>query len=422
MPSPELAVLDAAVALGRALRKRGVAADVDGELALCRALAELDLRRREHVYWAARSCLVRDRDSIAVFDELFARFWAGLSLGVAGARPAEHGESDPRLEGPQHGGESLPQFRAQTQAQSLLGQGAGHASRALDRLPTASGQELRGGRRQGVFAAYSPDEALSERERPDYASDELAAVRRLAEELRAHAPERRSRRVRAGRRGRLDLRGTVRASLRTDGELLHVRRAGPVRKPRRLLLLCDVSGSMERYSRALLASLQAAVEAGIEAEAFVFATRLTRLTGPLAGRDAAAALGRARGAVPDWSGGTRIGRSLEEFDRRWGRLGLARGAIVLIVSDGWDRGDPELLARELARLRLQCRRLVWINPRPDDLNGQPLALGMRVALDHVDDVVHGHDPRATAALARLIGGLGSGRPARPSRPLTLAVR
>jgi uncharacterized protein with von Willebrand factor type A (vWA) domain len=171
---------------------------------------------------------------------------------------------------------------------------------------------------------------------------------------------------------------------------------------------------LERYSRLLLASLQAAVAAGIRAEAFVFATRLTRLTGTLSDRDVSRALELARAAVPDWSGGTRIGQALAEFNRGYARLGLARGAIAIIASDGWDRGDPDALARELARLRLQCRRLVWLNPRPhQDAGGQPLAVGMRAALPFIDDFVPGHDPAAVATLARLIGGLSSERPMRP---------
>jgi uncharacterized protein with von Willebrand factor type A (vWA) domain len=173
---------------------------------------------------------------------------------------------------------------------------------------------------------------------------------------------------------------------------------------------------MERYSRALLGSLHAAVGATPKSEAFVFATRLTRLTGTLAGRDGARALERARDAVDDWSGGTRIGRALEQFNRTYAPLGLARGAVVVILSDGWDRGDPDVLARELARLRLQCRRLIWLNPRPAQLDGQPLAVGMRAALPYVDDFVAGHDPRTVAALPRVVSGLGAARPARRQRP------
>jgi uncharacterized protein with von Willebrand factor type A (vWA) domain len=173
---------------------------------------------------------------------------------------------------------------------------------------------------------------------------------------------------------------------------------------------------MERYSRVLLASLKAAVGGLAKAEAFVFATRLTRLTRSLSGRDLERALEQAREAVPDWSGGTRIGETLAEFHRTYGRRGFARGAIVIVVSDGWDRGDPELLATQVRRLQLQARRLVWINPRPMLVDEQPLAVGMRAALPYIDDFVPGHDPRSAAGLAGLIAALGSDRPRRRSRP------
>jgi len=180
-----------------------------------------------------------------------------------------------------------------------------------------------------------------------------------------------------------------------------------------------VSGSMERYSRVLLASLKAAVGGARRAEAFVFATRLTRLTRSLGGHDLERALEQARATVPDWSGGTRIGGSLSDFNRSFGRRGFARGAIVMVVSDGWDRGDPELLADEVRRLQLQARRLVWINPRPMGIDQQPLAIGMRAAMRYVDDFVPGHDPRAIAGLARVIGELGAQRPHR--RPVREAA-
>jgi uncharacterized protein with von Willebrand factor type A (vWA) domain len=179
---------------------------------------------------------------------------------------------------------------------------------------------------------------------------------------------------------------------------------------------------MERWSRALLAGLEAVVGAGLKAEAFVFATRLTRVTGALAGRDAVRALEQARASVDDWSGGTRIGEALGEFNRVWGRRGLARGAVVLVVSDGWDRGDPEKLATELARLRLQARRLVWINPRPAERDGEPLAVGLRAALPHVDDYVAGVGPVAMAGLGRVLASVGSSRPTRRQRPVGSATR
>ena len=253
----------------------------------------------------------------------------------------------------------------------------------------------------------------------EFGADELIAVRRLAEELARAAPERLSRRTRPSRRpGRLDVRRTLSRSLRSDGEAVRPAFVDRSRRPRRLLLLCDVSGSMERYSRTLLGSMQAAVAAGIRAEAFVFATSLTRLTGTLSARDVAQALQRAHAEVPDWSGGTRIGAALAEFNRRWARLGLARGSIVIIVSDGWDRGDPAVLVDELERVRRQARRLIWLNPRPIELDRQPLAIGMRAALPHVDDFIPGGDARAITGLASLISGLGSGRPLRRQRPLS----
>ena len=415
MRPPELVLADAAGAVASALRRRGVAVGAAEQLVFCRALAEVDLRSRAQVYWAGRAAFVHGREGVAAFDAVFERLWAGEPLEAPAAPLAEHGEGDPRMPGPQHGGESLPQFRHDGRSGHLLDGGANRAASPFE-ASTGSSEEPGAGHRRGVLAAYSPEEVLTEREPVGFGADELATVRRLADDLRRALPNRRSRRPCSSRRpDRLDLRTTLRRALETDGEALRPAYLSHSVKPRRLLLLCDVSGSMERYSRALLGSLHAAVGATPKAEAFVFATRLTRLTGTLAGRDGARALERAREAVDDWSGGTRIGRALQEFNRTYAPLGFARGAVVLIVSDGWDRGDPALLARELARLRLQSRRLIWLNPRPADLAGQPLAVGMRTALPYVDDFVPGHDPRAVAALPSVVGRLGSARPDRKQR-------
>ena len=419
MRPPEVAAMRASVSLGRALREAGLPASVDRELLFCRALGEIDPRSRSQVHWAARASFVTGPEQVAVFEQLFAHFWQGEDLLIEEPR-AEHGESDPRMPGPQHGGESLPQHRTELRSGHLLG---GDASRASREIPTSPGEDGGRGERRGALAAYSPNEQDSPADALEFRRDELRDVRELAEALRRVAPERRSRRLRASRGdGRLDVRRTLRRALATDGEPLRPAFAAPARCSRRLLFVCDVSGSMDRYSRAVLASLHAAVTAGIRAEAFVFATRLTRVTGELSGHDIARALERAREAVPDWSGGTRIGHALADFNRRYARLGLARGAVVIVVSDGWDRGDPDLLVRELERLRLQCRRLAWLNPRPGTLHGQPLAIGMRAALPHVDDFIPGHDPRAARNLATVIRALGSSRPARRQRPVALGTR
>jgi uncharacterized protein with von Willebrand factor type A (vWA) domain len=339
------------------------------------------------------------------------------------AAGVQHGESDPRMPGPQHGGEALPSFRLEGRSSTLVD---GEPRRATQEVPSAAGEEDRRSpdrERRGVLAAYSPDEVLDEPDALGYAAEEIAAMRRLGDDLRAAMPQRPSRRLRPARRaGHLDMRRTVRRSLGTDGETLRPAWTARSRTPRRLLLLCDVSGSMERYSRALLAALEGAVRSGLKVEAFVFATRLTRLTATLGGRDAAAALEQARVAVTDWSSGTRIGPSLAEFNAIYARRGFARGAFVIVVSDGWDRGDPELLAREAERLRLGCRRLIWINPRPVEAHGQPLAVGMRAALPFVDDYVAGPHAEAIFQLGRLLKVLGPARPARSQRPVRLAPR
>ena len=407
-------VLRSAVALGRGLRAAGMAGDVDRQLAFCRALADLDLRDRHRVRAAGRACFVTDPSERAVFDAVFERFWAGEALGLE-ERMAEHGESDPRMPGPQHGGESLPQYRQEGKSSRLLGGGEARATREI---PTNPGDEAGEGHRRGVIAAYSPAEVETEKDPLGFGTDEVVALRRLTDELRAAAPLRRSRRLAASRgSGRLDVRRTLRRSLATEGEALRPAFSSPRERPRRLLFLCDVSGSMERYSRALLGSLQAAVGAGIRAEAFVFATSLTRVTKTLRSHDVAGAIERARQAIPDWSGGTRIGAAIHDFNRDYAGLGLARGAVTVVVSDGWDRGDPALLSTQLERLRRQSRRLVWLNPRPGEPDGQPLATGMRAALGHVDDFVPGHDPRAGGDLARLLRGVG----ARPARSPMYAV-
>ncbi len=413
---PDQAILAAAVAFARALRELGMSASVDSELVFFSALAEIDVRDQAEVYWAAHATFVHTPDERPAFDELFERFWEGYPL-TRRQRGAEHGESDARMGGHAQGGEALPQFKHEGKSAAPLG---GDKNRATRDIPSAEGEDGATNQQRGVLAAWSERETTNDKQRLQYDTHELAALRRLAEEIKRAAPERRSRRRRPASGGqRLDVRRTLRHSMTTDGEAFRLAYTAQTPRPRRLLFLCDVSGSMERYSRVLLASLKAAVGAARRAEAFVFATRLTRVTRSLDGHDLERALEQARATVPDWSGGTRIGGALADFNRTYGRRGFARGAIVLVVSDGWDRGDPELLAGEVRRLQLQARRLVWLNPRPMGLDQQPLAIGMRAAMPFVDDFVPGHDPRAVAGLAQLIGDLGGQRPQR--RPVRAAV-
>ena len=407
--TPEQAIVSAAVGLARALREYGLSASVDAEHTFLRALAEIDVRERDQMYWAGHAAFVHSPAETEVWDAIFERFWDGRSL-VLGEGGSEHGESDARMMGSHHGGEALPQFGGDAREAAPLD---GDRQRADRDIPTAEGEDAASQQQQGILAAWSAEEVLSQKEHLQYQDDELLALRMLAQEIKRQSPTRRSRRARPSSTGhRFDVRGTVRDSLTTDGEAFRLGFSAPTLRPRRLLFLCDVSGSMERYSRVLLASLKAVVGAAQRAEAFVFATQLTRLTRSLHGRDLEQALDKARAAVPDWSGGTRIGHALADFNNTYGRRGFSRGAIVLVVSDGWDRGDPKMLETEVRRLQLQSRRLVWINPRPMAVDQQPLAIGMRAAMPYIDDFVPGHDPRAVAGLASVIGELCADRPSR----------
>jgi len=405
----EEAAMYAAVQFARALRTEGLCTSVDNENVFLRALNEIDVRDPQAVYWAGHASFVQNPAQIEIYKIFFERFWKGQPL-IQSGRGSEHGESDPRMGGAHHGGEALPQFGGEGKQKVALD---GEKSRAHQDLPTADGEDATSNQQEGVLVAWSAQEDLTETEEMDYGQAELAALRLLAHEIKKAAPERRSRRRRSSPAGnRFDVRATIRESMATDGEAINLAYSAERRVPRRLLFICDVSGSMERYSRVLLASLKVAVGASRKAEAFVFATGLTRLTKSLDGRDFERALDKARASVEDWSGGTRIGGALGEFNRSYARRGYARGAIVLVVSDGWDRGDPKVLAEEVRRLQLQSRRLIWINPRPMEVDKQPLAIGMRAAMPFIDEFVPGHDPRAIAGMASLIAGLNGQKPHR----------
>jgi uncharacterized protein len=254
-------------------------------------------------------------------------------------------------------------------------------------------------------AAYSNVELLHDKDFAQYTDDERAAARAVIAELARRMPERESRRTRAVRRRgvRPDMQATVRASLRHAGEPLDRRWRAHVPGPRKLVLVCDVSGSMAPYARMLLQYLHAAVATHKRVEAFVFGTRLTRITAELGVRDPDTALERAATAVVDWSGGTRIGASIAELNRAHGRR-LGRASVVVILSDGWDRGDPALLAAEMARLRRSAHRMIWLNPLKAAPGYEPLARGMAAAVPHTDHFLAGNSLASLAELADLLEG------------------
>jgi uncharacterized protein with von Willebrand factor type A (vWA) domain len=267
----------------------------------------------------------------------------------------------------------------------------------------------RGKRGDGCPAAETPyralaaaTERLATRDFADLSAEELTRLVELMRRLRLATPLRRTRRRSLAARGpTVDLRATLRQARRTGGHPVRLRRRRPRRRPRRLVVLCDISGSMAPYARAMLQLLYCAA-GGTKAEVFTFATRLTRLTRLLGRTSPALALERAGRAAPDWSGGTRIGATLKEFNDRYGARGVARGAVVLVISDGWDTGDPAQLGREMSRLSRLAYRIVWANPRTRSPRYRPLVGGMGAAWPYCDAVVSAHD---IAALDDLIDAL-----------------
>jgi uncharacterized protein with von Willebrand factor type A (vWA) domain len=250
---------------------------------------------------------------------------------------------------------------------------------------------------------------------------EMAEVRRLIRLMRLPAGLTRSRRARAGGHDRLDIRRLLRRSLRFGGELLVFSWKSPTLRPRPLVLLCDISGSMERYTRLLLNFTYALKSASTRVEAFVFATRLTRITRLLRSHDVDAALNRVMASVDDWSGGTRIGEAIETFNRRYARRVLSHGATVAIISDGWDRGDAAQMRQAIARLQRSCHRLIWMNPLMGAPGYEPLTLGLQAALPFVDDFLPAHNLANLEALGVLLLETANRRPVRRQTLLTASA-
>jgi uncharacterized protein len=254
-----------------------------------------------------------------------------------------------------------------------------------------------------LFAVASTEERLRRKDFAACTPDELARLRELVAQMRVVPPLRTVRRTMARPTGRrLDLRRTLRHAHRTGGDAVHRTYRRRAERRRKVVLIADVSGSMEAYSRTYLHLLQSAVR-GARAEAFVFATRLTRLTNELSTGHPDAALARAGLAAPDWSGGTRIGEALKSFLDEYGRRGMARGAVVVIVSDGWERADPGPLGEQMARLARLAYRIVWVNPRKASEGFEPLTGGMAAALPHIDAFVSGHSADALHEVLARIG-------------------
>ena len=376
---------------GRRLREAGVPVTAERSARFAQALTLIRPVSRRRLYYTARAVFVSDPTQMGAFDRVFGEVFRGvggdrgpepdLSSAVAPAPPDDVRPGIDRRDG------STNEARAVNSAM--------HKQLRADAVEApvpmlASGEEIL---RSTRFDALTPEE--------------LAELYRLMARLRIATPLRRTRRARRDRHGeRIDLRRTLRGSMRTGGDPIRLARRRRRVVRRRVVMLCDISGSMEPYARAYLQFLTCAAGSGPNAEAFAFATRLTRLTRALASRNPERAIQRAAAAAPDWSSGTRSGDALKGFNDRHGRRGMARGAVIVILSDGWERGDPALVGREMARLRRLAYRIVWVNPRAAASGFSPRAGGMAAALPHCDALVSGH---SLAALEEVVDAVGAKR-------------
>jgi uncharacterized protein len=366
------------VGFGRLLRRRGLPVGTGRILTFCRAVAALDRLDRTGIYWAGRVSMVARREDLAAYDAAFAEWFPTRARDVLnmGGGPDQPTQQPPELE-------------------VLLDQGIGEES-----WEPAEGAED-GEAPVGVLASGA--EVLRAKAFDELSESERIAADHVIRALAVHLPTRRSRRYRPSPYGRrFDQRRTLRASLRTQGEPFRRAWRDRRRRARPLVLILDVSGSMAAYSRALMQFGFAAMRAGRRVEVFCFGTRLTRVTRALARTEPDEALRQVAATVVDWNGGTRIGASLKELLDRWSQHVAMRGAVVVLCSDGLERGEPALLAAQVARLSRLAHRLIWVNPLKGSPRYEPLARGMAAALPHVDVFLAGHNLESLESLCRVL--------------------
>lgn len=392
----------------RALRARGVPTDLAGAIDFGRALTIVEIGDRTQVHAAGAAIFVRRRDDLPIYDEVFREFWRRHELRIP---PAPIEVAEPRPSSPRD--RDLAAVESRPEAPEAGRRGIrGRAD------PTAEDAESETGEAVAVSPrAWSAIEMLRHREFERMTAAEMREAERLIDLLRPHLEVRRTRRNELHRHGTvLAPRAMLRRNLKTGGDLVDWVWRRPARRPRSIVVICDVSGSMERHSRLMLRFVHAIFRSpGIRAEAFVFGTHLTRITRDLRARDPDRALARISESVTDWSGGTRIGDSFREFNLRWARRVLSTSGIVVVLSDGWDRGDPAIVRDETARLQRSCHRLVWIDPLAGGAEPRPLAAGMAAAYPSIDDFIPVRDLASLQLLGEVLAGVHGDRPGRPER-------
>jgi len=377
------------VVFGRLLRRAGFDVPVGRMLDVIDALAHVDLDQRDEVFHACRALLVQRHEQLAPFAELFDAFWrdhtnpfaiqgtAVRDARVTAARAvATAGILPPEETSPSDNGDTPP---------------------------------------EGVLQTWSETGGLAHKDFAEFSPEEMTRARLALDQLEWIPGERRTRRWVRGRGPRIDLRRALMRSLRTGGEVIVLPTRRRRTRPRPLVLLCDVSGSMERYSRMLVQFAHGLTRRRARLEVFLFATGLTRVTSQIRRRRLQDAVEAVSDAVPDWSGGTRIGPALREFHQRWARRVLHQAPVVLLISDGWDRGDPHVLREQMARLQRSCHRLIWLNPLIGTVDYAPLTRGLQAALPFVDDFLAARTLSDLADLAVHLSAVAAHAPSRRRR-------
>jgi uncharacterized protein len=390
----ETLVLDLPALCGsfaRRLRSEGIPVTSERAAQFASALTLVRPVARRRLYFTARAVFVSDPSQLRAFNRVFAEVFGGADAGSADVdlAPDPHSTTDD---------DSVPKTAGEGHAGARERSGVhGTSATRKESGPDSPESET------PVPMLASSEELLRGKRFDSLSHVELAELYRLMARMRIEAPLRRTRRARRDRHGeRIDLRRTLRSSMHTAGDPIRLARRRRRIVRRRVVMLCDISGSMEPYARAYLQFLTSAAGAGPNAEAFAFATQLTRLTRALASRTPERAIQRAAAVAPDWSSGTRIGEALKRFNDRHGRRGMARGAVIVIMSDGWEREDPALVGREMARLRRLAYRIVWVNPRAAEEGFAPRAGGMAAALPYCDALISGHNLSALEAVVEAI--------------------
>ncbi|HLO29276.1 MAG TPA: VWA domain-containing protein [Anaerolineales bacterium] len=370
---------------GRVLRRLGLDINPGRMMDLVSALDHIEIGQKSDFFYAARTLLVHDREDLPLFDEAFELFWR---------KPAESWDLR-ELQGLTRRRRRPGPVVMPPPLKAELPQSNNSAEDSSEPMTVVE-----------VTRTYSDRELLRHKNFAEMNVEESEAVKKMMSQLLWRVSQRRTRRTRSGKSGLIDMRRTFRRSLRAEGEIFSWAYREPKWKPRPLVVIADISGSMERYTRLLLHfiyGMKAVLSQPVEA--FVFSTRLTRITRPLQIRDLDLALKNVGLLVNDWAGGTRIGESLKTFNFEWGRRVLSRSAVVLIISDGWDRGDVELLEREMRRLKRNCYRLIWLNPLLGAPDYEPLTRGIQAALPYLDDFLPVHNLASLEDLAKRLADL-----------------